>query len=93
MEMPPPSPSVLSRRGAIVARLREACPGGVIDDPAETRAYECDALTAYACRPLCVVLPSSTAEVAACLRVCHEEGAPVVPRCRRRIRWCWGWRG
>lgn len=80
MEMPPPSPSVLSRRGAIVARLREACPGGVIDDPAETRAYECDALTAYACRPLCVVLPSSTAEVAACLRVCHEEGAPVVPR-------------
>jgi glycolate oxidase len=38
------------------------------------------ALTAYRCPPLAVVLPASTAEVAAVLRVCHEEGVPVVPR-------------
>ena len=52
----------------------------MIDDPAEVRAYECDALTAYRCPPLAVVLPASTEEVAAVLRVCHAEGVPVVPR-------------
>jgi glycolate oxidase len=52
----------------------------VIFAPTETRAYECDALTAYRCPPLAVTLPASTAEVAAVLRVCAEFGAPVVPR-------------
>lgn len=80
MQMPAPDPRVLSRRGAIAARLRTAVPGAVIDDPAETRAYECDALSAYRCPPLAVVLPRSTAEVAAVLRICHEERVPVVPR-------------
>src|SRR5690606_35700093 len=45
-----------------------------------TRAYECDGLAAYRCPPLAVVLPRSTAEVAAALRVCHALGVPVVPR-------------
>ncbi len=52
----------------------------MIHDPHETRAYECDALTAYRCPPLAVTLPRSTEEVAAVLRICHEEGVPVVPR-------------
>ncbi len=81
MRMPAPDPAILARKGAIVAALRAALPGvPVIDAPEETRAYECDALTAYRCAPLAVVLPSSTAEVAACLRLCHAEGVPVVPR-------------
>jgi len=81
MDMPVPDAGILARRDAIVARLRAALPAdAVIDDPAETRAYECDALTAYRCPPLCVVLPRSTAEVAAVMRICHEEGVPVVPR-------------
>ncbi|MBP1806081.1 FAD-linked oxidase C-terminal domain-containing protein [Rubellimicrobium aerolatum] len=81
MEMPVPSPAILARKAPIVERLRAVLPSGaVIDDPAETRAYECDALTAYRCPPLCVVLPCSTAEVAAVMRVCHEERVPVVPR-------------
>ncbi len=80
MEMPAPDLGILARKGAIVARLRALVPGGVIDEPHELRAYECDALTAYACAPLAVVLPSSTAEVAAVLGACHEEGVPVVPR-------------
>ncbi|GGL75650.1 FAD-linked oxidase C-terminal domain-containing protein [Wenxinia marina] len=81
MEMPAPDARVMARKARIVQRLQEAVPsGGVIHDPAETRAYECDALTAYRCPPLAVVLPSSTAEVAAALKVCHEEGVPVVPR-------------
>ncbi|MCB1360048.1 MAG: FAD-binding protein, partial [Rhodobacteraceae bacterium] len=81
MQMPEPDPDVLARRARIVARLRDALPAeAVIDDPAETRAYECDGLTAYRCPPLAAVLPSSTAEVSAVLRICHDEGVPVVPR-------------
>ncbi|MEE4345502.1 MAG: FAD-linked oxidase C-terminal domain-containing protein, partial [Paracoccaceae bacterium] len=46
----------------------------------ETRAYECDALTAYRCPPMVAVLPSTTQEVSDILRICHEMGVPVVPR-------------
>jgi glycolate oxidase len=52
----------------------------VISDEAETRAYECDALSAYRCPPLCAVLPASTEEVSAVLKICHELEVPVVPR-------------
>ena len=81
MDMPAPSAAVLSRRSQIVAGLCALLPGdAVVDDPAETRAYECDALAAYRCAPLAVVLPRTTAEVAAILRFCHENRVPVVPR-------------
>lgn len=80
MDMPKPDARVLAARDRIVARLRAAAPGAVIDDPAEARAYECDALTAYRCTPLAVVLPRSTAEVSAVLAACREMGVPVVPR-------------
>ncbi len=81
MQMPSPDPAILARKALIVSRLQAVLPeGGVIHDPAETLAYECDALVAYRCSPLCVVLPASTQETAAVMRVCHEEGVPVVPR-------------
>ena len=81
MQMPAPSADILARRVRITRRLREVLPGdAVIDDPIETRAYECDGLTAYRCPPLAAVLPSTTGEVAAVLRLCHDEGVPVVPR-------------
>ena len=81
MEMPAPSNTVLSRKDEIVARLQEVLPASaVISDVNETRAYECDALTAYKCPPLCAVLPANTEEVSAVLKVCHEMGVPVVPR-------------
>ena len=81
MQMPVPDASIIARRAAIVARLRAAIgAGAVIDDPVEARAYECDALSAYRCAPLAVVLPTTTEEVAAILRLCHEERVPVVPR-------------
>ncbi len=81
MQMPVPSASILARKAALVARLAAILPpDALISDPAETRAYECDALTAYRCAPLVVVLPRSTEEVAAVLRLCHAEGLPVVPR-------------
>ncbi|TNF13057.1 MAG: FAD-binding protein [Rhodobacteraceae bacterium] len=81
MEMPKPNDDLLARKPQIIARLREVLPAdAVIDDPNETRAYECDALSAYRCQPLGVVLPRSTAEVASALKACHEMGVPVVPR-------------
>ena len=81
MEMPAPDARILERKSRIVARLLTVLSqDAVIHDEMETRAYECDALTAYKCPPLCAVLPSSTEEVAAILKVCHEEGVPVVPR-------------
>ncbi|WP_304620344.1 FAD-linked oxidase C-terminal domain-containing protein [Paracoccus sediminilitoris] len=80
MQMPVPDAAVMAQRQAIVARLQTALPGAVIDDPAETRAYECDALSAYRCAPLAVVLPETTAQVAQLLAICHEMRVPVVPR-------------
>ncbi|KQB12997.1 FAD-binding protein [Rhodobacter capsulatus] len=81
MQMPLPSARVLAEKALIVKRLRAILPrDSVIDDPAETRAYECDALSAYRCAPLAVVLPRTTEEVAACLKLCHELSVPVVPR-------------
>ncbi len=81
MEMPKPDPSVLGRKPRIVELLQQVLPeGAVISDPAETRAYECDALTAYRCPPLAAVLPETTQQVADVLRICHAEGVPVVPR-------------
>ena len=81
MDMPLPDPLVLARKERLVARLAEVLPeGALIHDAAQTRAYECDALTAYKCPPMAVVLPSSTAEVSAVLAICHDEGVPVVPR-------------
>ncbi len=81
MELPAPDPAILARRDAILARLREAVGDeGLITDPVETRAYECDALSAYRCPPMAVVLPKSTGEVSRVMRICHEEGVPVTPR-------------
>ncbi len=81
MDMPLPDSSVLQRKARIVERMLRVLPvDAVVHDPAETRAYECDALTAYRCPPLLAVLPRTTAEVSAVLRICHEEGVPVVPR-------------
>ncbi len=81
MEMPRPSPDILNRKARIVARLSEVLsPDAIISDAAETRAYECDGLTAYACPPLCVVLPETTEEVSKILKICHDENVPVVPR-------------
>ena len=81
MELPTPDSFVLSRKAEIVAALQAVLPDGcVIDAPEETRAYECDALTAYRCPPLAVVLPETTEQVAAALKVCHQMNVPVVPR-------------
>ena len=81
MDMPLPDAAVIARKDRIAARLAAVLPeDGLISDPVALAAYECDALTAYRCPPMLAVLPRTTAEVAAVMRICHEEGAPVVPR-------------
>ena len=81
MEMPIPSAAVLSKKSHIVRRLNKVLPAeSVISEEHETRAYECDALTAYRCLPMIAVLPETTKQVSDILRICHEEGVPVVPR-------------
>jgi glycolate oxidase len=81
MEMPPVEPFALAKRDELVARLLSVLPeDAVIFAPEETRAYECDALTAYRCPPLAVVLPRSTEEVSKVLAICHDMDVPVVPR-------------
>ncbi|MDZ4136780.1 MAG: FAD-binding protein, partial [Paracoccaceae bacterium] len=81
MEMPIANADIIARKSAIVRALLSVLPqDAVIHDTAEVRAYECDALTAYRCPPLAAVLPRSTAEVSAVLKLCHAMGVPVVPR-------------
>lgn len=81
MEMPDPDSDILARQDTIVARLLDCLgPDGVIFAAEEVKAYECDALTAYRCPPLAVVLPRTTEEVAEAVRICADEGVPIVPR-------------
>lgn len=79
--MPKPDEETLARRGEIVAAMRAIVPGeGVIDDVDGLRPYETDALTAYRQLPMVVVLPETTAQVAAILAWCHANKVKVVPR-------------
>ena len=79
--MPAIDESVLARRAHIVASLRDlVAADNVIDDVAQMRPYESDALTAYRQLPLVVVLPETTEQVASILRWCHGNGVRVVPR-------------
>jgi glycolate oxidase len=81
MQMPEPDRSVQDRAPEILRGLREILAGeAVIAGETELRAYECDGLTAYKALPMAVVLPSTTAEVAAVLGFCRSQGVKVVPR-------------
>ncbi len=81
MEMPTPDATVLSQKTQLVAELSGVLAAdAIISDLAETRAYECDALTAYRCPPMLAVLPETTQQVAEVLKICHARNVPVVPR-------------
>jgi glycolate oxidase len=65
----------------VIRRLEAVLPKHALLWQAEdTTPYECDGLTAYRQRPLCVALPEAEAQVAAVLKVCHELQVPVVAR-------------
>ena len=52
----------------------------VVAAPQELLAYDCDGLTLQRHTPPLVVLPETTAEVAAVVRLCHRQGVPFVAR-------------
>ncbi|HEX7071043.1 MAG TPA: FAD-linked oxidase C-terminal domain-containing protein [Rhodothermales bacterium] len=81
LAMPTPDEKVLARREEVVAALRAIVPGeGVIDHADALRPYESDGLTAYRQSPMVVVLPETSAQVAAVIRWCHDHDVRVVPR-------------
>ncbi len=55
-------------------------PDQVIRKREQLLVYECDGLTSYRQRPAVVVLPRTTEEVAAIVRICDREGVPFVAR-------------
>ncbi|RFU22010.1 FAD-linked oxidase C-terminal domain-containing protein [Geodermatophilus marinus] len=74
----PPAGRVTAAFRADVARA--VGPGGLITEPAQLRTYECDGLTGYRVTPALVVLPATTEEVAAVVRLCARDGVPFVAR-------------
>jgi len=52
----------------------------ILYTPEDTTPYECDGLTAYRQRPLCVVIPKTTVQVQEVLKICHEMSVPVIAR-------------
>ncbi|HVF17112.1 MAG TPA: FAD-binding protein, partial [Steroidobacteraceae bacterium] len=71
---------IVQRRDTIIAALKRIVPDGVLTDPVTLRAYECDGFTAYRQLPMIVVLPETTAQVAAILEYCDQARVKIVPR-------------
>jgi glycolate oxidase len=64
-----------------VDELEDALGAGfVITEPEQLATYDCDGLTGWRARPACVVLPGSTEEVQAVLRLCARDDVPFVAR-------------
>ena len=53
---------------------------GLISQPEQLHTYECDGLTNFRVIPAAVLLPTSTEQVQATVRVCHKERIPFVAR-------------
>ena len=66
---------------SLVDRLREIIGAdGLITSPYELVVYECDGYVIEKNVPDVVVLPESTEQVAAVVRLCNELSVPFVPR-------------
>src|SRR5260370_12532749 len=53
---------------------------GLISSPEQLHTYECDGLTNCRVMPRAVLLPNSTEQVQAIVRICHRERIPFVAR-------------
>ena len=64
-----------------VDELREALGEAHVDvEPERLKTYDCDGLTGWRALPAAVVLPASTEEVQAVVRLCARERIPFVAR-------------
>ena len=52
----------------------------ILFTPEDTTPYECDGLTAYRQRPLCVAIPKDLNQLQQVLKVCHSLNVPVIAR-------------
>ncbi len=69
------------RLAHILPGLQAALPAhAILSQSEDTVPYECDGLTAYRQRPLCVVLPETYVQIQAVLQLCHRLQVPVVAR-------------
>lgn len=66
---------------AIAAQFsRVLDPDRVVRHQEDLIAYECDGLTSYRQQPAIAVLPKTTDEVAAVIKICHQQQIPFVAR-------------
>jgi glycolate oxidase len=66
---------------SILAQLKSAVgEHGLVVDRNQVQTYECDGLTNFRTTPDAVVLPRTTAEVQAVVRICAEHAIPFVAR-------------
>jgi glycolate oxidase len=80
MLLPAPLPERLAQRGRVLAELARVLPKDAIVSRADDlTVYESDGLSAYRSRPMIAVLPRTTQEVAAAMKVLHRLRVPVVP--------------
>ncbi len=82
MQMPAVDQHLVARRDDIVRDLRRLVddPRGVIADVEGLRSFETDGFTPYRQVPLAVVLPTTTEQVQATLKYCHDHDIKVVAR-------------
>ena len=60
ISLPSPDLAILQRRNDILKQLKKVAPDAIlIADQEGRRTFETDALTAYRCLPLAVVLPEN----------------------------------
>ncbi len=71
---PPDAPELLRDLARVVGAAQ------CLSRDEELFVYECDGLTLHRSRPLAVVLPSDTDQVAAVVKACRRAGVPFVPR-------------
>lgn len=77
-----PSSTPAAGADAALARELRAAVGDrfVLTAAADLRTYECDGLTGTRVRPAAVVLPATTDEVSAAVRIARRYGRAIVPR-------------
>ncbi|HFD10985.1 MAG TPA: FAD-binding protein [Crenotrichaceae bacterium] len=70
-----------ANRAEFITCLTEILPAqSVLTEIEELKPYECDGLPAYTQVPWVVVLPETTEQIQSIMKLCHQQGVPVVAR-------------
>src|SRR5699024_11295101 len=65
----------------VVTALKDALPASmVLHTDEQLRPYECDGFMLMAHVPLAVVMPETEAQVVTAIKVCAQQGVPIVAR-------------